>query len=118
MCIYLNSLLPLRPNALGNLCLHHPHGRDSLLNLLIRVLKAWVQEWPEIESVVVGGVGFCMVGWSEGRHLMPVNTVATEEPLNFLVDLLRRECVAPGVEEFGPHAVGAEFLVFAESAVD
>ena len=59
-----------------------------------------------------------MVGWSEGRHLMPVDTVAAEEPLDFLVDLLWREGVAPGVEEFRPHAVGAEFLVFAEVAVD
>ena len=82
------------------------------------MLEAWVQKWPEIESVVVGGVGFRMIGWSEGRHLMPVDAIAAEEPLDFLVGLLRREGVAPGVEEFGPHAVGAEFLVFAEAAVD
>lgn len=57
--------------------------------------RSVVQEGPEIEPVVIGAVRFCVVGWRESRHLMPVDRVVKEEPLY----LHRNLCVQIAVGE-------------------
>ena len=53
-----------------------------------------VEEWAQIEAVVVRTVGLGMISWRESCHLVTIDRVVKEEPLHLHRDLLgctRRE---------------------------
>jgi len=49
---------------------------------------------------------------------VPIDRIIPVEELDFLIDLLRRERIAPEVEELFPHPPRPELVDFAEAAVD
>jgi hypothetical protein len=38
-------------------------------------LPARIQEWPQVEPVVIGAVLFGMVAWCQGCHLVSIDPV-------------------------------------------
>ena len=62
---------------------------NTFYHLLVRPLEARVQEWPQVEPIVLRTISLGVIAGCQYRHLVAIDGVEIEEPADLLVDLPR-----------------------------
>lgn len=97
-------------------CLFLLDNEHCAVNLLkLPGPRGVVEERAKVETVVVWAVGLGVVGGCQGCHLVSVNRVVEEEPLDLDGNLRHFEAIAPKVNQLSEHGVRTALLHLPQS---